>query len=63
MTQQLPETLAKRLKEMRCSFCGKASHEVAKFVAGPRSGICDECLAVVAEILGFQLVPRAKVET
>lgn len=30
---------------VRCSFCGKNRHEVAKLIAGPSVFICDECIS------------------
>jgi len=37
-----------------CSFCGKSQHDVRKLVAGPTVFICDECVAICAEIVGEQ---------
>ena len=34
-----------------CSFCRKGPDEVAKLVAGPGVYICDECVALSAEII------------
>ena len=36
-----------------CSFCGKARHAVAHMVCGPTPdvAICDECIALAAEIV------------
>ena len=34
-----------------CSFCGKSQHEVAKLIAGPKVFICDECVALCADIV------------
>jgi hypothetical protein len=34
-----------------CSFCGKSNKEVAKFIAGPKAFICDECVAMCQEII------------
>lgn len=34
-----------------CSYCGKGAEEVRKLVSGPRVGICDECAAIVADII------------
>jgi ClpX C4-type zinc finger len=31
---------------VRCSFCGKASKQGAKLIAGPSVFICDECIAL-----------------
>jgi hypothetical protein len=36
---------------VRCSFCGKASTEVQKVVAGPGVYICDECVHLCSLIL------------
>ena len=37
--------------ELRCSFCGKGAEEVAKIVAGPGVYICNECVALSADIV------------
>jgi hypothetical protein len=34
-----------------CGFCGKHHSEVAKMIAGKDAAICDECAALVVEIL------------
>ncbi len=34
-----------------CSFCGKRQEEVDKLIAGPDVNICDECVALCAEIV------------
>ena len=36
---------------VRCSFCGKGSDEVVKIVAGPGVYICNECVALSADIV------------
>jgi hypothetical protein len=36
---------------IRCSFCGKASTEVARLVAGPGVQICNECVALSEAII------------
>ncbi len=33
-----------------CSFCGKDEHEIARLVAGPGVFICNECVALCADI-------------
>lgn len=38
--------------QVHCSFCGKAAAEVRKVISGPGIYICDECVALCAEILG-----------
>lgn len=38
-------------EKYRCSFCGKAQHEVKKLIAGPDCFICDECVLLCDEIL------------
>jgi ClpX C4-type zinc finger len=35
----------------RCSFCAKEAREIAKMVAGPGVCICNECVALSAEII------------
>jgi ATP-dependent protease Clp ATPase subunit len=49
---------------LRCSFCGKSEHEVAKLVAGAKAYICDECIAIAERIVksspGDPDRPRAK---
>ena len=42
-----------------CSFCGKKQDEVEKLIAGPLVFICDECVALCMEILGYRL-PKPK---
>ena len=34
-----------------CSFCGKSEDEIARMIAGPGVHICNECVALSAEIL------------
>jgi len=34
----------KTRKDQRCSFCGKAPHEVEQLLAGPNAFICNECV-------------------
>jgi hypothetical protein len=34
-----------------CSFCGKSNAEVMRIVAGPGVYICNECVALCAEII------------
>jgi len=36
---------------IHCSFCGKSQKDVKKLIAGPGSYICDECVALCAEII------------
>jgi ATP-dependent Clp protease ATP-binding subunit ClpX len=38
-------------KGLRCSFCGKHQHDVAKLVAGPGVYICDECVDLCTQII------------
>ena len=33
-----------------CSFCGKSQHDVRKLIAGPTVFICNECVALCADI-------------
>ena len=41
----------KRLRRLRCSFCGKDETEVLKLVAGPRVYICDVCVATASRMM------------
>ncbi len=38
-------------KLLYCSFCGKSQHEVKKFIAGPSTFICDECVDLCNNII------------
>ena len=40
-----------KVKEPRCSFCGKKQSEVRKLVAGPDVYICDSCVALCNDII------------
>jgi ClpX C4-type zinc finger len=40
-----------RLRQLRCSFCGKKDAEVEKLVAGPRVYICDVCVAAASRLM------------
>jgi hypothetical protein len=44
-----PEVIA------RCSFCQKANTEIRKLVAGDGVFICDECVALCAQIISEEL--------
>ncbi len=39
-----------KFKELACSFCGKAQHEVIKLIAGPAVFICNECVGLSMDI-------------
>ena len=36
---------------LRCSFCRKSEHQVAKLAAGPNVYICDECVTIADRIM------------
>ena len=38
-------------EQVACSFCGKSQKQVKKLIAGPGTYICDECVALCAEII------------
>ena len=40
-----------KLRQLRCSFCGKNETEVLKLVAGPRVYICDGCVAIASRMM------------
>lgn len=41
----------KNIKNIKCSFCGKAQENVKKIVAGPGVYICDECIGICKTIV------------
>ena len=49
------ESLEAELKALKdeyfCSFCAKSSHDLFVLIAGPSVFICDECVAVCADII------------
>ena len=38
-------------KELHCSFCGRAQHEVKKLVGGNSVFICDECITTCTDLM------------
>jgi hypothetical protein len=40
----------------RCSLCAKDQRQVRKMIAGPDVAICDECVALCAEICDEELL-------
>lgn len=38
-------------RELYCSFCGKAQHEVLKLISGPKVFTCNECVELFLVIL------------
>ena len=40
-----------KIKEPKCSFCGKTSEQVRRLVAGPGVFICNECVDLCCDIL------------
>ena len=40
-----------KVKNVRCSFCGKSQEDVKKIIAGPNVFICDECISVCNHII------------
>jgi len=55
----MPDT-AERSAIAACSFCLKPSTEVATLVAGPGVYICDECVALSAQLIGSKPVAENK---
>lgn len=43
--------MARRVRGMQCSFCGKRQTQVQRLIAGPGVYICDECIGLCNEIL------------
>ena len=46
------------MKDLRCSFCGKSQRQVKKLIAGPSAYICDECIALCADIVAEESEAR-----
>jgi hypothetical protein len=46
----LPASLRRR-PPLRCSFCGREEHAVARLVAGPKVLICDDCIQTCVSVL------------
>ncbi|HBT94650.1 MAG TPA: ATP-dependent Clp protease ATP-binding subunit ClpX [Coriobacteriia bacterium] len=46
--------------DIRCSFCGKVQEQVRKLIAGPNVFICDECVQLCEEIIGYDLADQAR---
>lgn len=38
-------------RDLYCSFCGKAQHEVVRMIAGPQVFTCNECVEMFVAIL------------
>ncbi len=45
-----------RSARTRCSFCGKPAGRVRWLFDGPSEQICDECIALAAEILADETI-------
>ena len=54
-----PQGPRRSAESIRCSFCGKPRAEVESIVAGPTPAvaICNECVALCAEIIAEQNAP------
>jgi len=46
------------VKELRCSFCGKAESEVKMLLSGPGVFICDECVKQCEQVLAGDFDPK-----
>jgi ClpX C4-type zinc finger len=46
-----PARKPKFAEPLACSFCGKRQPQVARLIAGPGVGICNECVELCVEIL------------
>ena len=46
----------KRIRRLKCSFCGRSEREVARLVGGPGVHICDACVGVCVKVL--EATPR-----
>jgi ATP-dependent Clp protease ATP-binding subunit ClpX len=56
--RKLERTMGRTLpKTMHCSFCGKSQDQVEKLIAGPYIFICNECVALCADIVAGNPLP------
>lgn len=46
----------------RCTFCGKAEHQVRKLVTGSGAAICDECIALCVDIISEEYEQDAQAQ-
>ena len=51
-----------KITEPKCSFCGKASEQVRRLVAGPGVFICDECVELCHDILDEDQIEDVEAE-
>ena len=49
-------------ENVRCSFCGKFQEEVSRLIAGPNVFICNECVALCANILQDEMTIQGDFE-
>lgn len=42
-------------EDVKCSFCGKDSSQVARIIAGPDAYICNECVDLCSEIINAEV--------
>lgn len=43
--------MARRTRNLRCSFCGQGEDVVSKLLAGPKVHICGDCVGLCNDIL------------
>jgi hypothetical protein len=43
--------------ELRCNWCGKPQPDVKKLLSGREARICNECVALCADVLADELGP------
>ena len=41
-----------------CAFCGKARAEVKRIINGPTVGICNDCIELLASMIGIERSPQ-----
>jgi ATP-dependent Clp protease ATP-binding subunit ClpX len=48
-------------RELYCSFCGKAQHEVFCLLPGPSVYICDECIDLLQQVVNDRKIAAGAV--
>lgn len=48
----------RNVEQIRCTFCGKTQEQVKRLIAGPDVYICNNCVEMCIDLLGYRIVPE-----
>ncbi len=48
--------------ELCCSFCGRSQKEIKKLISGPNVFVCEECVALMVDVLREEIDPNFMVK-